>query len=60
MDYYFVLREASLQLSPERKRESEMWIKTLGMERFAKALAWVIGYVFDGDPDSPSFTKGLG
>lgn len=60
MDYYFVLREASLQLSPERKRESEMWIKKLGMERFAKALAWVIGYVFDGDPDSPSFTKGLG
>ena len=60
MDYYFVLREASLQLSPERKRESEMWIKKLGMERFAKALAWVIGYVFDDDPDSPSFTKGLG
>lgn len=60
MDYYFVLREASLQLSPEGKRESVMWIKKLGMERFARALAWVIGYVFDGDPNSPSFRKGLG
>lgn len=29
------------------------------MERFAKAMAWVIGYVFEGDPDSPSFRKGL-
>ena len=60
MDYYFVLREASLQLSPKGKKESVMWIKKLGMERFARALAWVIGYVFDGDPNSPSFTKGLG
>ena len=60
MDYYFVLREASLQLSPEGKRESVMWIKKLGMERFARALAWVLGYVFDGNPNSPSFRKGLG
>ena len=60
MDYYFVLREASLQLSPKGKKESVMWIKKLGMERFARALAWVIGYVFDDDLDSPSFMKGLG
>lgn len=60
LDYYFVLREASLHLSPEGKRESVKWIKKLGMERFAKAMAWVIGYVFDGDPNAPSFRKGLG
>lgn len=59
MDYYFVLK-ASIQLSYEGRNESVHMIKQLGMERFAKAMAWVIGYVFDGDPDSPSFRKGLG
>lgn len=59
LDYYFVLK-ASLHLSPEVKRDSNDWIKRLGMERFAMATSWVLGYVFEGNPDSPSFRKGLG
>lgn len=60
MDYYFVLKEASRSLSPEEKSGCVMWIKKLGLGRFAEALMWVIGYVFDADPNSPSFRSGLG
>ena len=48
LDYYFVLK-ASLQLSPEEKRECNDWIEKLGMGRFAEAMAWMMKEVFGLD-----------
>lgn len=63
MDYYFVLLAANKRVSEGSivsEGETMEWIEHLSMKRFASALMWVIGYVFVGVPDSPSFRKGLG
>lgn len=41
MDYYFLLQ--NLNVNPDH----DNLIKRLGMERFEKAMKWVIGYVFE-------------
>lgn len=42
MDYYFVLRLANQEGSNGLKREAMVWVKRLGMKRFAHALMWVM------------------
>lgn len=42
MDYYFVLRIANQEGSNGLKREAMLWVKRLGMKRFAHALMWVM------------------
>ena len=54
MDYYFVLRNASevssstgsKNWSQTKDQEVKKVVLDLGLERFASALMWVIGYVF--------------
>lgn len=42
MDYYFVLRIANQDGSNGLKSEAMLWVKRLGMKRFAHALMWVM------------------
>ena len=46
MDYYFVLRNAQTNGFKEFQEVSDV-VLSLGLDRFASALMWVIGYVFD-------------
>lgn len=50
MDYYFVLRAANKEVSEGSIKFQEVSnvITELGLSRFAAALLWVIGYVFEG------------
>lgn len=50
MDYYFVLRAANKKVSEGSIKFQEVSnvITDLGLDRFASALMWVIGYVFEG------------
>lgn len=41
MDYYFLLQNIKVN------HDHDILIKRLGMERFEKAMKWVIGYVFE-------------
>lgn len=68
MDYYFVLlasqvrgerlevRDERLEVRAEKLglRDVRKAVKELGLERFASALVWVIGYVFVGDANKLS------
>ena len=47
MDYYFLLR--NLNNNNNLDLNYNNLIKRLGMERFEKAMKWVIGYVFEGN-----------
>lgn len=55
MDYYFLLRNLDLDvnnnidLNLDLNLNSDRMIKELRMERFEKAMKWVIGYVFEGN-----------
>ena len=53
MDYYFLLRNLNLDVNNNLDRNLDHnhnnLIKRLGMERFEKAMKWVIGYVFEGN-----------
>lgn len=44
MDYYVLLTVSDL--TEEEKNKVKGLVKTFGMERFAQALMWVLGYVF--------------
>ena len=46
MDYYFLLRNLNNNNNLDLNHNN--LIKRLGMERFEKAMKWVIGYVFEG------------
>ena len=43
MDYYYVLRQG---FTAEERKDSEKWIRKLGMGRFAEGLIWVLREVF--------------
>ena len=43
MDYFYVLRQG---FTEDERRDSVKWIKTLGMERYARGLMWVLCKVF--------------
>lgn len=47
MDYYFVLQSAKGSRG-FRVQEVQRVVSDLGLDRFASALMWVIGYVFEG------------
>ena len=48
MDYYFVLRIAQTKGFRGFQEVSDL-VSSLGLERFASALMWVIAYVFEGN-----------
>ncbi len=48
MDYYFVLRNAQTK-GFRKSQEVSKVVSSLGLDRFASALMWVIGYVFEGN-----------
>lgn len=48
MDYYFVLRNAQTKGLREFQEVSDV-VSSLGLGRFASALMWVLGYVFEGN-----------
>ena len=48
MDYYFVLRNAQTK-GFRKSLEVSKVVSSLGLDRFASALMWVIGYVFEGN-----------
>ena len=43
MDYFYVLRQG---FTEEERRNSEKWIRKLGMGRFAEGMMWVLREVF--------------